>query len=477
VEPSFIAGSAAILCASVISAVLFVLGLRGLSHPRTSSKGLWMIGIGLGVLLLATVWTGGFDVLLFFMAAALGGSAGAIFGEKTASRSAAILIAASIGFGGFAAACVAGATLRDQLSFTSDVFSAQVVGYGAITITRIGLSLAILSGMMAMGAAVAFCSQLQAAITNAPPPNFFPSWGAMVFGAFSLIAGILFALRPPGAGVYLVLALFSFLFGLYLGQSIRAETPIVLSLLNFATGLAVLSSGFALPHNGLLMAGAIVASSSLVFAQILCRGMGLSLAEILRGAIRGDRLDAGSDAAAGRVKTTSAEEVAMVLDGVRRVVLVPGYGLALSQGQHTLRDLANLLRDRGASVDYAIHPVAGCMPGQMNLLLTEADVPYEEMKEAEVIEPSLGQTDVALVVGACDIVNPEARTNPKSPLAGLESLSVGRAETVVVLKRSTGPGLSGAANPLFAAENTLMLLGDAKKSLQELVRAVKENGK
>ena len=475
-EPSFIAGSTAILFASVIAVVLFVLGLRGLSHPRTSFRGIWMIGTGIGVLTLATLWTGGFDVLLFFMAAALGGSAGAIFGEKTKPNAAGILIGASTGFGGLAAACVAGAALRDQMTFTSDIFSAQVVGFGAITLTRIGVSIAILFGMIALGGATSVCSKWQAQITNRPKPDLLPAWGVSVFGAGALFAGILFAIRPPGAGVYLVLAVFAFLFGLYLGQSIRAEAPIILALLNFATGVGVLAAGFALPHNGLLMGGAIAASASLVFAQILCRGMGLSVAEILRGAFRGDHLGE-TEVAARPIKTTSAEEVAMVLDGVRRVVLVPGYGLALSQGQHTLRDLANLLRERGASVDYAIHPVAGCMPGQMNLLLTEADIPYEEMKEAEVIEDGLAQTDVALVVGACDIVNPDARTDPKSPLAGLESLSVGRAETVVVLKRTTGPGFSGASNPLFSAENTLMLLGDAKKSLQELVRALKENGK
>jgi NAD(P) transhydrogenase subunit beta len=476
-EPSFIAGSTAILWASAIAAVLFVLGLRGLSHPRTAFRGLWMITIGLGILTFATIWTGGFDVLLFFMAAALGGSAGAIFGEKANLRSASILIAASIGFGGFAAACVAGAALRDQMSFASDPFTAQVIGYGTIAITRIGVSLGILFGMMALGAAASLCSILQAEIAHRPRPDLFPAWGVKAFGVGALLAGILFAIRPPGAGVYLVLAVFAFLFGLYLGQSIRAETPVTLALLNFGTGAGVLSAGFALPHNGLLMAGAITASASLVFAQVLCRGMGLRLSDVLGNAFRGDGRDGAEEGSARPIRTTSAEEVAMVLDGARRVVLVPGYGLALSQGQHTLRDLANLLRDRGASVDYAIHPVAGCMPGQMNLLLTEADVPYEEMKEAEVIESGLAQTDVALVVGACDIVNPEARNDPKSPLAGLESLSVGRAETVVVLKRTTGPGFSGASNPLFSAENTLMLLGDAKKSLQELVRAVKENGK
>jgi len=477
VEPSFIAGSVAILFASVVTAVLFVLGLRGLSHPRTSFRGMWMIAIGLGVLMLATLWTGGFDILLFFMAVILGGGAGAIFGEKTNLRSAGILIAASIGFGGLASACVAGAALRDQISFTSDIFSAQVVGYETIALTRIGVSLGILFGMMAFGGATSLCSRLQAEMTHQPKPNLFPAWGVKAFGAGALLAGILFAIRPPGAGVYLILAVFAFLFGLYLGQSIRGEATVILALLSIATGIGVLSAGFAVPHNGLLMGGAIAASASLVFAQILCRGMGMSIAGILRDAFRGEVAGGAEETTARRIKTTSAEEVAMVLDGVRRVVLVPGYGLALAQGQHTLRDLANLLRERGASVDYAIHPVAGCMPGQMNLLLMEADVPYEEMKEAETIESGLAQTDVALVVGACDIVNPDARTDPKSPLAGLESLSVGRAETVVVLKRTTGPGFSGAPNPLFSADNTLMLLGDAKKSLQELVRAVKENGK
>jgi NAD(P) transhydrogenase subunit beta len=258
----------------------------------------------------------------------------------------------------------------------------------------------------------------------------------------------------------------------------RADSTVITALLVSATGASVLACGFVLHHNALLIGGSLAASTAFIFARFLARGVGRSLTDVAFGGL-GEPMtsEETSDPYAGKVKSTSPEEVAMVLDGARRVVIVPGYGLAVSQGQHALRDLANLLRERGAAVDYAIHPVAGCMPGQMNLLLTEADVPYEEMKEIEDVESTMAETDVALVVGANDVVNPEARTNPRSPLAGLPVVDVGRAETVVIVKRTLAPGFAGVANPLFAAENALLLFGDGKKMLQELVRAVKENGR
>jgi NAD(P) transhydrogenase subunit beta len=208
----------------------------------------------------------------------------------------------------------------------------------------------------------------------------------------------------------------------------------------------------------------------------MCKAMNRSLANVLFGKMEiAHDAPSADDVYEGKIKATSAEEVAMLLDGVQRVVVVPGYGLAVAQAQHIVRELADLLEKRGVTVEYAIHPVAGRMPGHMNVLLAEADVPYEQLKEMDEINPTMSQCDVAIVIGANDVVNPVANTDPKSPIAGMPIINVDQARTVVVIKRSLSPGFAGIPNPLFAADNTLMLFGDGKKALVELVGALKES--
>ncbi len=478
-DARFLAGETAVLLASIVSAVLFILGLRNLAHPRTALSGVTLIAIGMVTLILATATTSGFDVLLFFLAIALGAGIGGVVGERIALRSAHSLVVTGIGFGGLASALVAAAALRDIVHLRHDDVRFDELGLGAIVITRIGVSLAIACGAAAFGGSASAVGKLQG--TSRMPmtaAGLSSRNGIFAIGALALILGIVFLIRPVPGVVDFALAVLSFLFGFLLVPTMRADPTVITALLASATGLSVLACGFALHHNALLIGGALSASSSLLFAGILARGVGRSLADVaFGGTTAAPAVEGPPDPYAGKVKSTSPEEVAMVLDGARRVVIVPGYGLAVSQGQHALRDLANLLRERGAVVDYVIHPVAGCMPGQMNLLLSEADIPYEEMKEIEDVDSHMGETDVALVVGANDVVNPEARTNPQSPLAGLDVVDVGRAQTVVVVKRTLAPGFAGVVNPLFAAENSLLLFGDGKKMLQELARAVKENSK
>jgi NAD(P) transhydrogenase subunit beta len=213
----------------------------------------------------------------------------------------------------------------------------------------------------------------------------------------------------------------------------------------------------------------------LILTNIMCKAMNRSLANVLFATL-GPTADGPSadDVYAGKIKSTTADEVAMMLDGVQRVVIVPGYGLAVAQAQHTVRDLANLLESRGVTVEYAIHPVAGRMPGHMNVLLAEADVPYDQLKEMDEINPTFAQVDVAIVIGANDVVNPVANTDPTSPIAGMPILNVDQARTVIVIKRSLSPGFAGIPNPLFAADNCLMFFGDGKKALVDLLAAVKE---
>lgn len=462
-------GGIPVLLGAIVSAILFTLGLHAITHPRTAVRGQMLVAVGIAVQLIGTILTGGYDVLLFFLAMALGAGSGALLAERTVITNAPGFLAGILAFGALAAALVGGAALRDLVLL--DEFDPRYLGVGATILARSGVSLAILLGATTFGAALASIGKVQGT-ARAARGSSRP--GAMAIGGLALAAGMWFIARPSPGFADLALGALSFLFGILLARSIRAEPPALLALLSAGTGFSVLAAGFALRHNGLLTAGAIVASASLAFAELLARGGGRSLADLAFGGLGGGEADLTTGPL---VRTTSAEEVAMILDGVSRVVLVPGYGLARSQGQHALRDLANALRGQGAVVDYAIHPVAGCVPGQMNLLLGEADVPEAELKEIEEIDLLLSRTDVAIVVGAGDSVNPEARTNPKSPLAGMPVVEVGKAGTVVVVKRSLDPGSSGVTNSLFTAENTLMLFGDGKKMLQELVRAVKENAK
>ena len=275
------------------------------------------------------------------------------------------------------------------------------------------------------------------------------------------------------AGVVIVGSILGVLLTIPIGG---ADMPVAIALLNSYSGLAAASTGFVLSNNILIITGSLVGASGIILTRIMCKAMNRSLVNVLVGAIAAVEKKA-SDADAiyeGRVKRTSAEEVAMLLDTAKRVVIVPGYGLAVSQAQHQVRDLATLLESHGIEVEYAIHPVAGRMPGHMNVLLAEADVEYDKLKEMDAINPSFGQTDVSIVIGANDIVNPDARTNPSSPIAGMPILDVDKSTSVVVIKRSLSPGFAGIPNPLFAADNTLMLFGDGKKAVLDLVAAVKE---
>jgi NAD(P) transhydrogenase subunit beta len=252
---------------------------------------------------------------------------------------------------------------------------------------------------------------------------------------------------------------------------------VVISLLNSYSGLAASATGFVLQNNMLIIAGSLVGASGIILTQIMCRAMNRSLTNVLfggLGAAPSVSTKKDDEVYGGRIKASSPEEVAMLLETARRVVIVPGYGMAVSQAQHAVRTLAQLVESRGGEVEYAIHPVAGRMPGHMNVLLAEADVPYESMREMDDINPTFSQTDVAIVIGANDVVNPLARTDPKSPIAGMPILDVDKAHTVVVIKRSLSPGFAGIPNPLFAADNTLMLFADGQKAVNDIIASLKE---
>jgi len=350
--------------------------------------------------------------------------------------------------------------------------------YGPVAIDRFTMAIlaieVLLGSLTFTGSLVAF-GKLQelipSSIKGLPQQSLI---NFAILGA-ALLAAVWLVFHPSHYMVFVLLVLLGLAFGLCLVMPIGgADMPTVISLLNSYAGLSASLMGFVLDNYLLIIAGALDGSSGLILSIIMCKAMNRSFTNVLFGRMDPSATASADDVYGGKVKSASAEDVAMLLNGVQRVVIVPGYGLAVAQAQHAVRELFNMLEEQGTTVEFAIHPVAGRMPGHMNVLLAEADIPYDKLKEMDEINPSFGQTDVVIVIGANDVVNPLAKTDPKSPIAGMPILNVGAARTVVVVKRSLSPGFAGIPNPLFAADNTLMLFEDGKKAVVDIVAAMKE---
>jgi NAD(P) transhydrogenase subunit beta len=442
----------------LLAAVLFILALMGLNSPRTARRGN-LVGAAGAVLGVATVFLSArLDNIPWILGAiAVGSAVAAPVARRVKMTQMPQLVAAFNGVGGGAAALVA---LLD-LAHTEDAW------------VRLAISFTLLVGAVSFaGSAVTF-AKLQELMTTRPV--VFP-------GLPVIMAAVLLAAAGAGAAVVLTgsLPLALALLGLGLAAGIflvlpvgGADVPIVISLLNAFTGLAVAASGLVLGNVLLLVAGTLVGASGTILTRAMAAAMGRSVAGILFGAFRGGST-AGSTAVSERpVRSSSAEDVAVLLGYAQRVIIVPGYGLAVAQGQHTAAELAKALQLRGIQVDFAIHPVAGRMPGHMNVLLAEANVPYEELKEMTEINSEFKTADVALVVGANDVVNPAAKTSSGSPIYGMPILEVADARQVVFLKRSMRPGFAGIENELLYEPQTTLLFGDAKDSLTKVLGAVK----
>jgi NAD(P) transhydrogenase subunit beta len=377
------------------------------------------------------------------------------------------MVALLNGFGGAASALVAGAALLEELAqgrMPGAQFSVATVASGLI-------------GAVTFWGSLVAWGKLEERLPGRPVA--FPGQRAanVAMLVVALLLGAWLVARPDAVWLYVVIVLLGSVAGVTSVLPIGgADMPVVITLLNSYSGLAAAATGFVLDNTMLIIAGSLVGASGIILTGIMCRAMNRSLANVLLGGV-GSEVEGAAAAAdsiyAGKIKAASADEIAMVLESARRVVIVPGYGLAVAQAQHAARDLMRALEARGAVVEFGIHPVAGRMPGHMNVLLAEADIPYEQVKEMSEINASFEQTDVAIVIGANDVVNPLARTDPTSPIAGMPILDVDKARTVVVVKRSLSPGFAGIPNPLFAADNTLMYFADGKKAVVDLIDALK----
>lgn len=457
--------------AYLLASILFILGLKGLTHPRTAVRGNLTGAIGMLVAVLAVMLDRGIlSYQWILVGLALGGVIGALLARRVQMTGMPELVALFNGFGGLASILVAGAAVYlPSIAVPAGASSGQIL-QASIATGAAG----IIGGITLFGSLIAYIKLAEIALGGNVA---FP--GIKVFNGLLLIAAIfavVMLVRDPGATQYYwILVGLASLLGVTLTIPIGgADMPVVIALLNSYSGLAAAATGFVLSNNVLIIAGSLVGASGLILTNIMCKAMNRSLTNVLFGVMVAGEVADADEVYAGKVKSTSADEVAMMLDGVGRVVIVPGYGMAVAQAQHAVRDLGNLLESRGTTVEYAIHPVAGRMPGHMNVLLAEADVPYDKLIEMDAINPTLEQVDVAIVVGANDVVNPSARTDPDSPIAGMPVIDVDKARTVIVVKRSLSPGFAGIPNPLFAADNTLMFFGDGKKAFLEMVSALKE---
>jgi proton-translocating NAD(P)+ transhydrogenase subunit beta len=450
--------------AYLVSGVCFILALKGLSSPRTARYGNLVGAAGAVLAVIVVFTTKGLDhILPILLAVAAGTAVGAVVARRVQMTAIPQLVAIFNGVGGGAAALVALlelASTDDGLPLAAAIFSLIV---GSVSFSGSGVTFA----------------KLQELMTGRPV--IFPG-GPFVFGGTLAIAigfGIVVfvgdgqgtAASAAAVAVVLVSLVVGVLFVLPVGG---ADVPIVISLLNAFTGLAVAASGYVLSNTLLIVAGTLVGASGTLLTRMMAAAMGRPITNILFGAFTA-RGPAGAAAGgeARPVRSVGPEDVAILLGYARKVVVVPGYGLAVAQAQHTVRELADLLAARGVVVSYGIHPVAGRMPGHMNVLLAEASVPYDQLVEMDDINPELPYTDVALVVGANDVVNPAAKTSPGSPIYGMPIIEVGQAGAVVFLKRSMRPGFAGIENELMYDPKTMLLFGDAKESLAKVVAAIK----
>lgn len=453
------------ILAYLVAAVCFIIGLKRLGKPDTARSGNQISAAGMLLAIVVALFDRAvisYEVIIAGMI--VGGGAGYWLARTVQMTAMPQMVALLNGFGG-------GASL---LVGASEFLYAESAGLAVDTPTSVAVHLGVIIGAITFtGSGVAF-AKLQELVTGRP----LTFKGQQVFNALLLLSILAIAVYQiitpdPLLSPFYMLCGLALVLGVMLVLPIGgADMPVVISLLNSYSGIAVAMTGFAIGNEVLIIAGALVGSSGIILTQIMCKAMNRSLANVLFGAF-GSVTTSSRTSEGLTVRTITAEDAAIQLAYAQSVIVVPGYGMAVAQAQHVIRELAEQIEKRGGSVKYAIHPVAGRMPGHMNVLLAEANVPYDRLVEMEEINPEFERADVALVVGANDVVNPAARNDPASPIYGMPILNVDHARSVFVLKRSMSAGFAGIENELFYNEKTSMLFGDAKKSLSALVQEVK----
>ena len=458
------------------SGVLFILSLRGLSSPETSRAGANNGIIGMAIAILTTLWmvwdgAAGLDattIAIIVGGIAVGGLVGAVVAQRIKMTAMPQLVAFFHSLVGLAAVLVAAAALYAPESY-------GIGEPGAIhTASIIELSLGSAIGALTFTGSVIAFLKLNGNMSGAPV--ILPA-RHLINIAFAVAIVVLMILMVQNGGsqpwMFWALTIVALILGVTLIIPIGgADMPVVVSMLNSYSGWAAAALGFTLENNALVITGSLVGSSGAILSYIMCKAMNRSFISVILGGFGGETAAAAGGGPAKPVKIGSADDAAFIMKNASKVIIVPGYGMAVAQAQHALKEMAEKLKAEGVDVEYAIHPVAGRMPGHMNVLLAEAQVPYDEVHELEDINSSFAQADVAFVIGANDVTNPDAETNTASPIYGMPVLKVWNAKTVFFIKRSLASGYAGVENPLFFRENTMMLLGDAKKMTEEIVKSL-----
>ena len=454
-----------------VSAVLFILALRGLSSPESSRRGNVFGMVGIAIAIVTTILVaglGGQGLLLAGGGLAIGGVIGALIAKKIPMTDMPQLVAAFHSLVGLAAVLVAVAAFSSPSSFGIG----EIGSIKPASLLELALGAAI-GAITFSGSVIAF-AKLNGNMSGAPimlPARHFINIALGI--AIAVVIGLM--MKSGGADpmlLWILLAL-TFVIGFLLIIPIGgADMPVVVSMLNSYSGWAAAALGFTLGNLALIVTGALVGSSGAILSYIMCKAMNRSFISVILGGFGADGAAAAGDKEQRPVKRGSAEDAAFIMKNASKVIIVPGYGLAVAQAQHAVREMADKLKEEGVDVVYAIHPVAGRMPGHMNVLLAEANVPYDEVFELEDINSEFANADVAFVIGANDVTNPAAKTDPQSPIAGMPILDVDKAATVLFVKRSLSPGYAGIDNDLFYEDKTMMLLSDAKKLVEEVIKAL-----
>ncbi len=456
------------MLAYLVAAVCFILALRGLSSPVGARQGNLLGMIGMGIAVLTTLIAPNVvNYLPMALAVAIGGGVGAVVARKVRMTALPQLVAAFHSLVGMAAVLVAWAAL-----LTPENYGIAAVGEIPVS-SMIEMSLGLAIGAITFSGSVIAFAKLQGLVSGSPVVFKGQHMVNAGLGIALLVLLVIFCATESYA-VFALLTILAFTLGFLIIIPIGgADMPVVISMLNSYSGWAAAGIGFTLGNPLLIVAGALVGSSGAILSYIMCKGMNRSIFNVILGGFGGESAAATGGAGGDKsVKPGSAEDASFIMSNASKVIIVPGYGMAVAQAQHALREMADKLKAQGCEVKYAIHPVAGRMPGHMNVLLAEANVPYEDVFELEDINSEFTTADVAYVIGANDVTNPSAKTDPGSPIYGMPVLDVENAKTVLFVKRSMASGYAGVDNPLFFRDNTMMLFGDAKKMTEEIVQAL-----